>query len=770
MTMKYYIPTSSLNFNNILSTESISPKVFYGKRGFGYRSWWSIEENNIDNIILLFDNPQMFQRPCSDIEDHEMLIEIETDYIFKKISSGVYYSEKTIYLNAWQTKIYFFSDKVKRTVLSLSDSSLETKMVRLYQRRIIVTSFEGQYPIIIPDEITVSSDATDKYIKEDRIINKMKGLLYGYYIGANLSSTKELIKKIDTLREIQNIFLSIISSDDKVPSLAQHNRLNALFDFLDQQQPIYRDIQKEVGSQGTANNVFNILKRYGYSLITIDRDSLIRGLQSNSEYNSSLAWVNKEITTTNNLIEGSKKLISPKDAEIIVSSKDKLVFQRIISDEIMAKLFMSWINDVLCSDAFDGKVASVRESLSDEITKAAKTVLGKDWDNSPIRTFLNQLRRHIRGDEFNQDWNNDLLSSIAAVLIKGDDWEQLLYFMQNKEMYDYRLAYAFYGTLNGFANMTRDFSDLLLNKHYSYLSEVYYEFHRQLHNGRIYSNDIIPEKDVDHNFNKESGNITSALQDIQNSSIDKWRSDIRNYAETHAIKLNKNKLLATLDDALSKNGENQDYFIFLDILKDFDGWKPGKSAPSTVWKRMQKHYVPDYYRRAKEKITGKKTINNNNILEKSLFDTASNCIQDAQNIPNKAVPMLNKTITGKDNGNILTTQLPYSQNTSILIDTSWIKNCALFITNDEAREQFIIDMKWFIDNYKEEYYDKRKGRIMSGKYFGQDRSNSKVLENLKRYLNYNQNPQNDNQKWIAVKYSNIPIDTIMDYLSKNYAN
>lgn len=29
--MKYYIPTSSLNFNNILSTESVSPKIFYGK-------------------------------------------------------------------------------------------------------------------------------------------------------------------------------------------------------------------------------------------------------------------------------------------------------------------------------------------------------------------------------------------------------------------------------------------------------------------------------------------------------------------------------------------------------------------------------------------------------------------------------------------------------------------------------------------------------------------------------------------------------------------
>lgn len=47
---------------------------------------------------------------------------------------------------------------------------------------------------------------TDSLIEEDYVLNKMKGLLYGYYIGANLSSTKEQVQKLDTLREILNIF------------------------------------------------------------------------------------------------------------------------------------------------------------------------------------------------------------------------------------------------------------------------------------------------------------------------------------------------------------------------------------------------------------------------------------------------------------------------------------------------------------------------------------------------------------------------------------
>ena len=83
---------------------------------------------------------------------------------------------------------------------------------------------------------------TDSLIEEDYVLNKMKGLLYGYYIGANLSSTKEQVQKLDTLREILNIFSSVLSSLDKIPTNTQSYRLNELFDYLDSQQPILKTI------------------------------------------------------------------------------------------------------------------------------------------------------------------------------------------------------------------------------------------------------------------------------------------------------------------------------------------------------------------------------------------------------------------------------------------------------------------------------------------------------------------------------------------------
>jgi len=96
---KYYIPTSSLNFNNIFSSESISPCGFYSLRNFGYSNCVSIPENPLEGAILLYEELKSFARPISNVEDHPMLIEIETDETFPTLQDGVFYSTHTIYLD-----------------------------------------------------------------------------------------------------------------------------------------------------------------------------------------------------------------------------------------------------------------------------------------------------------------------------------------------------------------------------------------------------------------------------------------------------------------------------------------------------------------------------------------------------------------------------------------------------------------------------------------------------------------------------------------------
>lgn len=718
---KYYIPTSSLNFNNILSTESISPKIFYDRREFGYTRWFTVEENEIEEVTLLYSTPHIFACKDSDLEDHPMLIEINTDEEFKQISEDVFYTNKTIYLNPWDTIFYFFSEKVKLTVLSMSESSLETKTVRLYEKKMKVSTFEGEYEKVEFMSVRPSDNEVSQYIEKDYILNKMKGLLYGYYIGANLSMSSDLVNQLTTLREIQSIFLSIRSSQDKQPSQSQRKRLEELFLEIDHYHPIYRELKNEFQNENpdTINHFFVFIKKKCPSYFSDKSiNNLLSQLQADTDSNSSLSWIEEEIKKQNGEIISNRQRLDPDKAEIIVSSQDRLVSQKTIDDELMSNLMRHWVNDVFCSRSFDGNISPKRELLSDEITKKAKEVIGNTWDDSSVRTYLNQLRRHVRGQVFDQPWDNGLLSSTAAVLIKGDDWESMLHFMQSKGMHDYRLAFAIYGVLNGFANMTRDFTDKLLNEESNYLMKVYREFYGQLHEKDILG--TIERMEQTKKLTPVDTHRTQIEYSTTNIS-NEWADEIRHYAEG-AIKRDKNKLLRSLEDALRENGNNRNYHVFFGILAQLDGWSTANKKPSEALKRIKEHFL--------SKCDG---------TEGTLFYN-----HDTQ--PAKT---------------------PQKSNADILSDLRWIDSCALLINNPKARKQFIEDAEWFIGNHNELYNDKKKGE-QKGRYYGHGRSNVEVKERFGAYLRNKAENNHEKMGWLVKLYKEIPIDRILVEISKMY--
>ena len=762
--MKYYIPTSSLNFNNILSTESLSPKAFYDKRGFGYSRWFTVEENGIEHITLLYGTPHMFERPMSDIEDHPMLLEIDTDETFPQLAEDIFYTDRTIYLNPWQTKFIFFNEKDRMTAMSLSDSSLETKLVRLYQRKIYVHQFEGTYPVVqVPSSLSVGD--MNKYVEDDYIINKMKGLLYGYYIGANFSSTKEHVQKLDTLREIQNIFSSVLSSYDRVPSNVQRNRLNQLFDYLDSLQPIYIDLEKEIGNKQLVDRIFSIFRQHGYIFTSFDRTKLIYGLQSDGENNQSVAWVNREISYAKTLIESYIVNLDPDEGEIIISSKDKVVAQKTITDSLLSNLFITWTNDVLCSKSFNGKINSIKEGLSDEITKSAKNIIGVEWDNSPVRTYLNQLRRHVRGEEFNQIWDNGLLSSISAVLIKGDEWEQLLKFMQSKGMYDYRIAFAFYGVLNGFANLTRDFTDLILNKESNYVSKVYREMYGQLHEKSIPVTLNISSAIEQKDYPVKENNRSNVLQNDEKKALEDWQNGIRTYAVS-VIKRDKQKLLTSLDEALVQNGNNQDYYAFVTILKKFDGWKPTKNGPCTAWKRIQEHFVPSYCDQRIDKPIKKQSSEK---TERGLFDGLMDGLQHA-------TQTIKSVLSGDNEAGRLKKDM--EQDSSISEgqrDLRPINATSANFVDDINAENFILSRSYLPNEVREVLAKKiisfQKDYAPNGYYYGREDSPRTNNNTIKHFINKCTFTKGHNPSWIPSTIENKALlERLKQELFDRYAN
>lgn len=82
---KLFLPTSTLNFNNIMSSESISPASFYARRGFGYKRFEKVEPNPLENLLLLYEKYPLFDIHDSEFENYPLVIEIDTDYLSKEV-------------------------------------------------------------------------------------------------------------------------------------------------------------------------------------------------------------------------------------------------------------------------------------------------------------------------------------------------------------------------------------------------------------------------------------------------------------------------------------------------------------------------------------------------------------------------------------------------------------------------------------------------------------------------------------------------------------
>lgn len=488
---KFYIPTSTLNFNNILSSESISPKAFYDKRGFGYSRWATIPENPFNNAIVLFDNLCYFDRPKSDIEDHPLLIEVMLDEAQLKQVEGFWYSDHAIYFTPRTTSFLFFNEKDRTIALSMSESSLETKLIRLYARQIqVVPKPANCYKLISSNELC---ELNEFEIEKDIRINKMKGLLYGYYIGSILSSDLDSVKYLNVLKEIHNIFAAILSSFEKRPTAYQNERLELLFDYITEQNSDFKSLYEIINSpaldaMGKAKRIWALASVFFSrgSLQNEDKNAWLSCLQYASEKdekeNQAIIWIKQKIDNAKRQMWSKKRLLNPADSEVVVMDNNLYSLKNSnLIDEMDNRLCISWINEILSDKNTHGKISTYKEELAKNLTLKAKEVYQDSWENCQTRVYLNDLRRHIAGEEFKHEWNNGLLSSIAAVLIAGDDWEKMLSFMQSKEMNDYKLAFAFYGALNGFANLTRDFTDVLYGQDKNYVWDVYQEFYGQLY-------------------------------------------------------------------------------------------------------------------------------------------------------------------------------------------------------------------------------------------------------------------------------------------------
>jgi ssDNA-binding Zn-finger/Zn-ribbon topoisomerase 1 len=484
---KLYIPTSSLNFNNIMSCEAISPVAFYSKRNFGYKIFEKVELNNFDNSVLLFDQFPDFHIPKSNMVNYPMIIEVDVNDIekdgLKELKGGISQYDRTIYINPFSSKIYLVSDEHKNTILSRSESSAETKLVSLYLNSIKV--YNGGKKKYTLKGVSDLPSLNMEEIGNDIQKNRIKGFAYSYIIAANNSISKDTVRIKNIVKKITNLSSAIVNSASGYGTSQQNDDLRGLLQQLDSQQ--YNDVKaylKSVLPKEWGEVWQKLYFQFGLRMSSkYSYESYFPLLIDKTKYSSILQELNRWCENVEHENINSKPKFEWKN--IALAANKLTQYEDTISNKPETiKMYKDLINDVfITTDVTESSFSSERSILADNITKKIKSYIGKEWDNSNAKKYLNMLRRNLAGqEEFNVKWDIGLISAIGAFILKGDDFEKLSDFLVSNEIEDGRLAFGFYGCICGFANLSRAYTSSFYNADIQYITTTYKTTFKQLHN------------------------------------------------------------------------------------------------------------------------------------------------------------------------------------------------------------------------------------------------------------------------------------------------
>ena len=508
--MRYYIPTSTLNISNILSSGSISPYSYYGKRQFGIKSFEPIKEcEKFKDQIILFRNYPLFSI-VSDKESYPVCIEIEVPDNISFIFENEEYLNKALFWIDISDEAKFFGQYKEKFVLrrglnetfTLTSNSLDN--------------------LIIGQTLDIETE-----VMKDWKIDKIRGAMCGMFIGANgfdgLDGTGIGYKR-NLIKGIFSQLLHIFDGRAQLVTQTSQLEMSALSEFAKKEQRI-----RQLCSVSTS---------------------------------------------------GQLKILYNADKEERVDFYDQLLNRILVNSDFLTQ-----------------------KEVSQEGGKLLSALYGNRWKSSFDYSYLIKLYNNVtRYDDFDLNSNESIiLRSFAAFVQRGlGEWDKFRDYLneRNETLPDRRFIYGLYGAVNGFSTLsktmtdTTDISDNALNG-----------FIIDMNENSMIDSDVVIEKNIIGEVKDESvlSNEETEKKEHHEATdeveLHLWQQGILQYATNNAIKRDKKKLISSLEEALIENGNNTDYFAFLKLLSTYEGWTSNSKGPNTVWVRMQKHFVSDYYSR-----------------------------------------------------------------------------------------------------------------------------------------------------------------------------
>lgn len=619
--MKLYIPTTTLNIDNILSTECIAPLAFYKERDYGYKQFYKIACMPYLNVQLFFSKIPHFE--TNDFEHHTFPLVIELTVSdnkckFKHIEDidgiKVFQTDDIVRLTPYNTRVLFFNPTALNSARLCCSDSLTNKLGDRYSFNLCHSEFD-LVPLI--EKVRVDDVCTgfnDKVLQDNRL-NKVKGFIFGYYLGVSKSLSANSAKLLKIQKRIYDIVASI--KNDGV------NNSSAYFDELSQLDSEYRNNDpstkqcKEEWKKYLENLhiPFESMEKF---LALLDEGNVIKtsfmrkngfipsvslrqyGFHNLDEYRNAL------VTYTASIVNSDRKKLLDKFSDSIKFTFDldpSYETCMLANEGEDATLFNKFIDRILWKGQYPTPetLRTDRFNIATEITKMAKSIwedIGMQWQDSKAQAFMNELRQNIKNfTPLNMNGQDNLiLKSVATYVLKGEDYDSLIQFCIDNSISDYRYTLALWGATQGYVKISRPIIGSLSksNSFNSTLKEIIFVLHNIESVGNLpNTQDPItitagtskPHTAVPNN----SGNIASPEFDL---SV--WQDSIRDFLKGKKLR-NRKGLLDALEKTFIENGTRQDYASFFAILKDHSEWKTSKGEPVKAWKDLVDHFCPKEY-------------------------------------------------------------------------------------------------------------------------------------------------------------------------------
>lgn len=251
--MKYFIPTSTSNFNCLLADESISPCGFYQKRSFGYRSFAKVPHNDNEAHLPLFVSCPVFELP-DDAPGFPLVLEIDSSLINESElrqgsceGSTIFYIDKTLYFNPFNMRFIFRNQRERIETVNAAQRSIETKLLSWYQGSFAsIDSIDKKHTQEFNGQEDFKDDSQEEIKQEllsgDARKNRIKGILWSYTIGLNLSRKEsayaDLRKHLEEMRGALSAQVGGTKSANKDLSANLRSDINRILEKA--QEPIIK--------------------------------------------------------------------------------------------------------------------------------------------------------------------------------------------------------------------------------------------------------------------------------------------------------------------------------------------------------------------------------------------------------------------------------------------------------------------------------------------------------------------------------------------------